>query len=93
MRFVSRENHPRHRNQTQLQLLMLLQMEKQMPHTPKPRQFDLFASPQKGEGACPPPWELLPAQTRQNLTTLMARLILDHGANARADKETACDDV
>lgn len=66
-----------------------------MPHNPKPRQFDLFASQQKSEGASTPPWEALPVQTRQNLTTLMARLILDHGANTRAEsvKETARDDV
>jgi len=66
-----------------------------MPYNPKPRQFDLFASPQRGEEASPPLWDSLPAQTRQNLTTLMARLIVNHDANAHADivKETARDDV
>jgi len=43
----------------------------------EPRQFDLFASarPAHEEDAR---WRVLPAETRQTLTHLMARLILEH---------------
>jgi hypothetical protein len=41
------------------------------------RQFDLFveAASARRQG---PDWDMLPTQTRQALTDLMARLILDH---------------
>lgn len=55
----------------------------------KAYQFDLFASPQGG-GAPAPTWPTLPEATRVTLTTLLARLILDH-ARAPERKETGDD--
>jgi hypothetical protein len=56
-------------------------------------QFDLFAPP-VGDGATPAPdWRTLPAATRQALTTLIARLILEHmHGGSRTDQEVRCDD-
>ncbi len=49
-------------------------------HDPRgePRQFDLFASASAGATRKTPEWRVLPAETRQTLTHLMARLILEH---------------
>ena len=54
----------------------------------KTHQFDLFAPPVV-EGAMPvPDWQTLPAATRQALTTLIARLILEHGyGDCQADRQ------
>jgi hypothetical protein len=56
-------------------------------------QFDLFAPP-VGDGATPAPdWRTLPAATRQALTTLIARLILEHmHGGTRTDQEVRRDD-
>ena len=56
-----------------------------MPHKPKSYQFDLFASQESDEAAKAPRWLKLPEQTRQTLTTLMTRLILDHAGQNGAD--------
>ena len=42
------------------------------------KQFDLFAQPVAEGQARMPEWQTLPAETRQALTNLMVRLILDH---------------
>lgn len=48
-----------------------------MPRQPKTYQFDLFSSPRDPGAALTPRWQTLPAETRQTLTTLMVRLLLD----------------
>ena len=48
-----------------------------MPRQPTTYQFDLFPSPRDPETAVTPRWQTLPAETRQTLTTLMVRLLLD----------------
>jgi len=50
-------------------------------------QPDLFRSPDIEGGQRPPAWETLPLQTRQQLTGLMTRLMLDHKAD-RQDRRT-----
>jgi len=54
----------------------------------KTHQFDLFAPPVV-DGAMPvPDWRTLPAATRQALTKLIARLILEHThGDCPADQE------
>jgi hypothetical protein len=42
------------------------------------QQFDLFATGSGGSAAPTPKWRTLPAPTRQALTALMTRLIVDH---------------
>jgi hypothetical protein len=48
-----------------------------MPRQPKTYQFDLFSSPHDPKMEVTPRWQTLPAETRQMLTTLMVRLLLD----------------
>ena len=51
-------------------------------HRSRTQQFDLFGKPD-GDGAGQrPEWQALPAQTRQALTELMVRMILDHAEEA-----------
>ncbi len=58
-----------------------------MPRQPKiAHQFDLFSSPVMATPVETPPWQSLPAETRQRLTTLMIRLILES-----ADADCACE--
>lgn len=49
-----------------------------MPRQPTTDQFDLFSKPKDGDTMPIPNWQALPEGTRQALTRLMARLILDH---------------
>ena len=58
------------------------------------RQFDLFAPTSAGGAAQTPEWRSLPVETRQVLTHLMARLMLDHADGDRAPRrqETRHDD-
>ena len=49
-----------------------------MPRQPTTHQFDLFSNQQAGAVPRMPQWQALPEGTRQALTRLMARLILDH---------------
>jgi hypothetical protein len=60
----------------------------------EPRQFDLFASASAGATRKTPEWGVLPAETRQTLTHLIARLILKHadGDCAPRREETRHDD-
>jgi hypothetical protein len=55
-------------------------------HRPAAQQLELFAPP-RGRHANPElAWETLPKDTRDELTKLMARLLLDHGrGNRRPD--------
>lgn len=45
-------------------------------------QFDLFSSPVTATTVEIPPWQSLPAETRQRLTALMGRVILQRAAPA-----------
>jgi hypothetical protein len=48
------------------------------PHS-KTHQFDLFQGPHDVEAPpLAPQWQALPAETREALTNLMVRLMLDH---------------
>jgi hypothetical protein len=45
------------------------------------RQFDLFElAPKNNADQILPQWQALPEQTRQTLTSLLARLMLDHAS-------------
>jgi hypothetical protein len=56
------------------------------------RQCDLFGPPRAA--ADPPLWRMLPEETRRTVTSLMARLILEHGCQDRGLARTgAADDV
>ena len=44
----------------------------------KPQQMDLFGSDRSSVVINAPPWQDLPAETRGALTSLIARLILEH---------------
>jgi len=62
-----------------------------MPRHPKTCQLDLFSSLLDAETAHTPPWQALPDQTRQALTKLMVRLILDHIDGERAVRREEAD--
>ena len=65
-----------------------------MPQQPTTYQFDLFSNPHDAETAQMPPWQALPMETRQALTKLMARLILDHAeSGGTVGQEEARHDV
>jgi hypothetical protein len=49
-----------------------------MPRKPMTFQFDLFSTPRDSGIAQTPRWQTLPAPTRQTLTPLIVRLLLDH---------------
>lgn len=51
-----------------------------MSRRPKTDQFDLFANADDGRAMQTPAWQALPVATRQALTTLIQRLLLDHAA-------------
>jgi hypothetical protein len=61
-------------------------------HQSRIQQFDLFGEP---DGAVQTPeWQALPNETRQALTDLMVRMILDHAQEAcRRQPEEADHDV
>ncbi|QKR99301.1 hypothetical protein F9288_06330 [Sphingomonas sp. CL5.1] len=57
-------------------------------------QFDLFSSPRDFEITQTPRWQTLPAQTRQTLTPLIVRLLLDHvDGDPVAEPQEMCDDL
>jgi len=57
------------------------------------RQFELFGPP-CATAADPPLWRMLPEETRRTATSLLARLILEHGHQDRGPARTgAADDV
>jgi len=51
-------------------------------HRRRTQQFDLFGEPGSNGVAQRPEWRTLPMQTREALTDLMERLILDHAGEA-----------
>ena len=53
-----------------------------MPASRAP-QADLFAPPLTEDHQDPAVWRVLPEGTRRSLTDLLARLLLEHGADAR----------
>jgi hypothetical protein len=56
------------------------------------RQTDLFASASGGND--PPLWRMLPEETRRVVTSLMARLILEHGLpDRRPPRAETIDDI
>jgi hypothetical protein len=58
------------------------------------RQFDLFGPPGLARHAQrEPTWRLLPDETRRVVTSLMVRLILEHGCADRRLDRRASDDV
>ena len=52
------------------------------------RQIDLFGDERTGTLVGTPAWQDLPAATQAVLTSLMARLILDHAGTRRAGSVT-----
>ena len=62
-----------------------------MPRQPTTQQFDLFSNLQEGKAPRMPQWQALPKGTRQALTTLMVRLILDHVDGDRAGQREGAD--
>jgi len=46
-------------------------------------QLDLFAPPRRARPSVGLSWQQLPADTRQTLTRLMARLLLEHEGDGR----------
>jgi hypothetical protein len=49
-----------------------------MPRKSMTLQLDLFPGPRESGIIQPPRWQTLPAQTRQTLTPLIVRLLLDY---------------
>lgn len=56
-----------------------------MPQPKIARQLNLFSSPPTATTVETPHWQTLPAETRQSLTALMIRLILE---SADADRDS-----
>lgn len=57
-----------------------------MPRQCQSCQFDLFSHPQDAGTAQTPQWQTLPVETRQALTKMMVRLILDHVSGGHASE-------
>jgi len=51
-------------------------------HRTRTQPFDLFGEPSRDDTVPTPQWRTLPTQTREALTDLMMRLILDHAAGS-----------
>ncbi len=58
-----------------------------MPRQSMTYQFDLFSAPQRGKTAGTPQWPELPEETRQALTVLIVRLLVDHANCGRASQQ------
>lgn len=52
-----------------------------------PSQLQLFAPPPNLEPATVTNWAMLPERTRQTVTALMIRLLVDHGERAANDAQ------
>ncbi|WP_107676097.1 hypothetical protein [Agrobacterium sp. LAD9] len=57
-----------------------------MPRQFMTYQFDLFSGLHSERTASMPQWQELPEGTRQTLTTLMVRLLIDHANGGRASQ-------
>ena len=64
-----------------------------MPRQLTTYQFDLFSSAHSGKTPAMPQWQTLPEGTRQALTALIVRLLIDHasGDSASQSKEAGHD--
>ncbi|SEI20591.1 hypothetical protein SAMN05216228_10703 [Rhizobium tibeticum] len=63
-----------------------------MPRQFMTYQFDLFSGLHSGKTASMPQWQELPEGTRQALTALMVRLLIDHANNGRASQQKEAGD-
>jgi hypothetical protein len=64
-----------------------------MAYKSKTLQLDLFSCPRDSGIAPTPRWDTLPAQTRQTLTSLIVRLLLDHVDDPVAEQREVRDDL
>lgn len=64
-----------------------------MPRKSTTLQLDLFSCPRDSGITQTPRWHTLPAQTRQTLTSLIVRLLLDHVDDPVADQREVRDDL
>ena len=64
-----------------------------MPRKSTTLQLDLFSCPRDSGIAQPPRWHTLPSQTRQTLTSLIVRLMLDHVDDPVAESREVRDDL
>ena len=64
-----------------------------MPRKSKTLQLDLFACPRDSGITTTPRWDTLPAQTRQTLTSLIVRLLLNHVDDPVAEPREVRDDL
>ena len=64
-----------------------------MPRRTPPQQLDLFDPPCAAGSLPTPQWQSLPDKARLTLTTLMTRLILDHGDGADRQRKEAGHDA
>lgn len=64
-----------------------------MPRKSKTMQLDLFSCPRDSGITQSPRWDTLPAQTRQTLTSLIVRLLLDHVDDPVAEPREVRDDL
>lgn len=64
-----------------------------MPRESQTLQLDLFSNPRDSGITQTPQWDMLPAPTRQTLTSLIARLLLDHGDDPVAELREVRDDL
>jgi len=55
-------------------------------HHTKAAQFELFGLSDQANTVTTPAWQNLPAQTRQKITGLMARLLVEHGQEQAANR-------
>ena len=55
-------------------------------HHTKAAQFELFGLSDQANTGTTPAWQKLPAQTRQKITGLMARLLVEHGQEQAANR-------
>ena len=64
-----------------------------MPRKSTMLQLDLFFCPRDCGITQPPYWHTLPSQTRQTLTSLIVRLMLDHLGDRVAEPREVHDDL
>lgn len=58
-----------------------------MPHKTMKTQLELFPETRSTAATPIPPWRSLPADTRQALTRLMARLMTEHAGAASGESD------
>lgn len=64
-----------------------------MPRKSTTLQLDLFSCPRHSGIILTPRWHTLPAQTRQTLTSLIVRMLLDHVDAPVAEQRETRDDL